>query len=153
MLRSLIFTSFIAISSAMILPHGFASVIVRSGAATCVDTQTPAICIPSTCKTMPNLAYDSCRKSCGWCDLTQAPCQNVADDKTCDAYKAANQCSMSSMQANCAKSCGVCTDLAPPVNPTCKNAAADATCDAYKAADMCAVASVIVNCKKSCSLC
>lgn len=43
---------------------------------------------------------------------------------------------MSSMQANCAKSCGVCTDLAPPVNPTCKNAAADATCDAYKVCDI-----------------
>ncbi|GMS86870.1 hypothetical protein PENTCL1PPCAC_9045, partial [Pristionchus entomophagus] len=156
MLRVACFFTVISLASAAILPRGFAVVAAPAKAEACVDTQSADICTPVTCNAMPSLGFDMCRKSCGWCELSAPPCTNAAADATCDAYKAANQCASPSVTANCAKSCGICTDTpAPPTpqDPSCKNAAADKTCDAYKAENQCGSASVIVNCKKSCGLC
>ncbi|GMR35004.1 hypothetical protein PMAYCL1PPCAC_05199, partial [Pristionchus mayeri] len=89
MLRIVSFLFFVFMASAAILiSRGFGMVAVRGTAATCADTQSPDICAPNTCKTMPSLGFDMCRKCCGWCDLSEPPCQNAADDGICDAYKA-----------------------------------------------------------------
>ncbi|GMR38223.1 hypothetical protein PMAYCL1PPCAC_08418, partial [Pristionchus mayeri] len=154
MLRIISIMSFISMTSAAILiPRGFAVAAVREVAATCADTQSPDICTPSTCKTMPSLGFDMCRKSCGWCDLSEPPCQNAADDGICDAYKAADQCSMKSVETNCAKSCGICTPAPPAPSKDCENIADDGTCDGYAAAELCSSGSVKANCQKSCNLC
>jgi len=77
---------------------------------TCVDIRTDCKYLKAYCKTHKVKLYDSCKKTCNYCDN----CYDKSD--TCPQLKKLKQCERQKdgMAELCPKSCGYCDAPAPP---------------------------------------
>ncbi|GMS86447.1 hypothetical protein PENTCL1PPCAC_8622 [Pristionchus entomophagus] len=79
----------------------------------CDDDPIPNVPCPTDegwCNEFSDVSFLHCRSSCGWCDRTTKPCNDVLDTELCKNLKNAtgDLCSMPEVSVQCEKTCEVC---------------------------------------------